>query len=122
MSKSATLKVKGLFKLKSPGKDGKEPKVSAVSQIDGAPTFAIGKSATLPSSPAPLSPDPRDAEAVSPKKKGLRLPFKIKRKKSKRNEPEPGGGEVFFSETDELDSFYSQRWDEHSICLSDFIL
>lgn len=116
MSKSATLKVKGLFKLKAPtGKDGKEPKVSAVTQIDGAPTVATDKSVTLPSSPAPLSPEPGAGEAVSPKKKGLRLPFKLKKKKSKCKEPGlggdggGGGGEMFFPETDELDSFYSQR-------------
>lgn len=104
MSKSATLRVKGLFKLKSPG--GKD--ATAATQTDEAPSFPPGWAATLPGSPAALSPEPGAVEAPSPKKRGLRLPFKMKRKKSKRKECE-GGGEVFFPETNELDSFHSTR-------------
>lgn len=112
MSKSGSLKVKGLFKLKSPEKHSKEPKLSS-SLNDGEPTETgpRERSRTFPTSPGPLSPgDPvalaRDVQPFSPKtKKGLRLPFKMKRKKSKRED----GGEVFFPATDELDSFSSHR-------------
>lgn len=113
MSKSNTLKVKGLFKLKSPEKHSKEPKLSG-SLNDGAATSPRERSRTFPASPGPLSPgDPvtlaSDVQPLSPKaKKGLRLPFKLKRKKSKRKDG--GGGEVFFPDTDELDSFSSHRW------------
>lgn len=123
MSKPGSLKVKGLFKLKSPGKDNKEPKQSG-SLKDGAATGPTDQSRTLPASPGPLSPGDSatlagDALPISPKaKKGLRLPFKMKRKKSKRKDAE--GGEVFFPETDELDSFSSHRWDQNCFCF--FIL
>ncbi|GAA6230852.1 mucin-17 isoform X1 [Lates japonicus] len=109
MSKSGTLKVKNLFKLKSPDKENKERKQSG-SLKDGAATSPRDNSGTLPASPGPFSPGdsatlPDDVLPISPKeKKGKRLlSFRLKRKKSKRK----AGGEVFFPETDELDSFNS---------------
>ncbi|XP_042244892.1 uncharacterized protein crybg1a isoform X1 [Thunnus maccoyii] len=118
MSKSSTLKVKKLFKIKSPDKENKELKRGG-SHKDGA--------ATLPASPGPISPGdnatlPADVSPISPKeKKGRRLlPFRLKRKKSKRKEEGGGGGggggDVFFPETDELDSFSSQlSYDQMSV-------
>ncbi|XP_056249881.1 uncharacterized protein crybg1a [Seriola aureovittata] len=113
MSKSSTLKVKKLFKFKSPDKENKELNRSG-SLKDG------DQSGTLPPSPGPFSPgdsatSPDDVVPISPKeKKGRRfLPFKLKRKKSKRKAE---GGEVFFPETDELDSFNSQvSYDQMSV-------
>ncbi|XP_051252202.1 uncharacterized protein crybg1a isoform X1 [Dicentrarchus labrax] len=116
MSKSGTLK--GLFKLKSPEKESKERKQSG-SLKDGA-TTPRDKSETLPTSPGPLSPGDNatltgDILPISPKVKKRRLlSFKLKRKKSKRKDE--GGGEVFFPETDELDSFNSHRsYDQMSV-------
>lgn len=112
MSKSGTLKMKGLFKIKPPGKDSKESKQSGPLK-DGAPSSPTEESWNQLATPGPLSPRdsatlPGDAQLISPKtKKGLRLPFKIKRKKSKHKEGD--GGEVFFCETDELDSFSSKQ-------------
>lgn len=110
MSKSSTLKVKSFFKLKSPDKESKELKRSG-SLKDGAATSPRDKSDALPASPGPLSPGDSAALAgdgfpISPKeKKGRRfLSLRLKRKKSKRKE---GGGDLFLSETDELDSFNS---------------
>lgn len=110
MSKSSTLKVKNLFKLKSHDKESKG------SLKDGAATDSKDKSRTLPTSPGPLSPGDNappagDALPISPKvKKGKGLlSLRLKRKKSKRKEEEPG--DVFFPETDELDSFSSHRSD-----------
>ncbi|XP_059209545.1 titin homolog [Centropristis striata] len=115
MSKSSTLKVKNLFKIKSPDKESKEQKRSN-SLKDGS--THKDNSATLPASPGPLSPGQNDTLAgdvlpISPKeKKGKRLlSFKLKRKKSKRKEE---GGEVFFP--DELDSFSSNMsYDQISV-------
>lgn len=101
MSKSKNLK--NLFKLKSHDKESKELK-------DEAATSPRDKSRTLPASSGPYSPGDSDTLAgddlaISPKvKKAKRLlSFKLKRKKSKSKED--AGGEVFFPETDELDSF-----------------
>ncbi|XP_074548533.1 uncharacterized protein crybg1a [Halichoeres trimaculatus] len=121
MSKSGTLKVKNLFKIKSPDKESKELKRSNSLKNDGEATSPRRKSETLPASPAvsPLSPGdtvtlPGDISPLSPKEKKKKklLSFKLKRKKSKRKD----GGEVFFPETDELDSFHSLRsYDQMSI-------
>ncbi|XP_069392241.1 microtubule-associated protein futsch isoform X1 [Paralichthys olivaceus] len=106
MSKSSTLKVKSLFKLKSPEKN-KELQRSATLR-DGAAAGHKDQSGTLPTSPGPLSPgdgvaSPADASPVSPKeKKKRRLSFRLKRKKSKRKTEE---GDVFFPETEEVDGF-----------------
>uniref|UniRef100_UPI0037E72918 very large A-kinase anchor protein n=1 Tax=Semicossyphus pulcher TaxID=241346 RepID=UPI0037E72918 len=121
MSKSSTLKVKSLFKIKSPDKESKELKRSQSLKKDGEATSPRRKSETLPGSPGPLSPGdnvtlPGDLLPVSPKEKKVKrlLSFKLKRKKSKKKEG--GGGEVFFPETDELDSFTSTRsYDQMSI-------
>lgn len=110
MSKTSKLKVKGLFKLKSPHKENKELKRSG-SLKDGVATSPRDKSGTLPLKPGPFSPEdiatfPNEALPISPKEtKGTRL-FKLKQKKSKRKAE---GGEVFFPNTDELDSFNSQQ-------------
>ncbi|KAM7403968.1 hypothetical protein PAMA_004402 [Pampus argenteus] len=118
MSKSSTLRVKNLFKLKSADKEKKELK-RASSLQDEATT-------STPPSPGPLSPGdmaslPSDALLISPKeKKKIRrlMLFRLKRKKSKCTEEargpggagEGGGGEedVFFPDSGELDSFNSQ--------------
>ncbi|XP_041668165.1 beta/gamma crystallin domain-containing protein 1 [Cheilinus undulatus] len=121
MSKSGSLKVKNLFKIKSPDKDSKEQKHSNSLKKDGDANSSRTKSETLPASPDPLSPGetvtlPGDVLPVSPKEKKAKrlLSFKLKRKKSKRKDG--GGGEVFFPETDELDSFHSlQNYDQMSI-------
>nr|XP_033499190.1 microtubule-associated protein futsch isoform X1 [Epinephelus lanceolatus] len=116
MSKSGTLKIKGLFKLKSPDKDSKEQKRSGTLK-DGAAT-----SLASPASPGALSPGYNatladDVLPISPKvKKDKRLlPFRLKRKKSKHKEEEGGGGgDVFFP--DELDSFHSHlSYDQISV-------
>ncbi|XP_070835547.1 beta/gamma crystallin domain-containing protein 1 [Chaetodon trifascialis] len=116
MSKSSTLKVKGLFKLKSPEKDSKELKRSG-SLKDGAATSTRDKSGTLPTSPGPFSPGDTMSDDVLPispiAKKGKRLlSFRLKRKKSKREKE----GQGFPPETDELDSFSSHRsYDQMSV-------
>ncbi|XP_065822190.1 microtubule-associated protein futsch [Labrus bergylta] len=120
MSKSSTLKVKNLFKTKE-NKESKELKRSTSLKKDGEATSDVRKSETSPASPVPLSPGdnftlPGDVLPGSPKEKKRRrlLSFKLKRKKSKRKEG--GGEEVFFPETDELDSFHSLRsYDQISI-------
>lgn len=113
MSKSGTLKVKSLFKVKSPGKDSKESKSSSTLK-DGAPTVPVEISRSLPTSPGPLSPGDSvtlagDTVPISPKKKGLRLSFKMKRKNKRK---ESDGGEVFFPDIDDVSSVYSERWDK----------
>ncbi|KAM9842805.1 uncharacterized protein crybg1a [Aulostomus maculatus] len=111
MSKSSTLKVKSLFKIKSPDKESKEPKRSG-SFRDGAPT---AKESHIPEDSATL---PGDLSPVSPKEKKKRrlLSFKIKRKKSKSKEDGGGGGDVFFPDTEELDSFHSHlSYDQMSV-------
>ncbi len=118
MSKSGTLKVKNLFKIKSPDKDSKgSPK-------DGAATSRKGTSGTLSASPGPLSPGDSaslggDVLPVSPKvKKGKGfLSLRLKRGKSKRKE---AAGDVFFPDTDELSSFSSHRLDK-TICSVIFV-
>ncbi|XP_039993185.1 protein piccolo isoform X2 [Xiphias gladius] len=117
MSKTSKLKVKGLFKLKTPHKENKELKRSG-SLKDGVATSPRDKSGTLPLKPGPFSPEdiatfPNEALPISPKEtKGTRL-FKLKQKKSKRKAE---GGEVFFPNTDELDSFNSQQsYDQMSV-------
>lgn len=111
MSKSGTLRVKNFFKQKSVDKENKEQKRSG-SLGDAVPH--IPSSATLPATSAPLSPGenvtlPDDVLPTSPKEKKKRRIFsslRLKRKKSKRDK-EAGGEEVFFPDTDELDSFNS---------------
>ncbi|KAI3367981.1 hypothetical protein L3Q82_026805 [Scortum barcoo] len=105
MSKSSTLKVKNLFKLKSPDKDGKEPKKSSTLR-DGA-----FRSDAVPGSPGALSPGDSatlagDVFPISPKEKKPRrfLSLRLKRKKSKRKEE---GGDLFFPDADDLDSYGS---------------
>ncbi|XP_076604795.1 uncharacterized protein crybg1a [Chaetodon auriga] len=118
MSKSSTLKVKGLFKLKSPEKDSKELKRSGSLKDVGA-TRTGDKPGTLPTSPGPFSPGDNatmsgDVLPISPiPKKGKRLlSFRLKRKKSKSEKE----GQGFPSETDELDSFSSHRsYDQMSV-------
>ncbi|KAK2825885.1 hypothetical protein Q5P01_020099 [Channa striata] len=120
MSKSSTLKVRSLFKLKSPDKDNKRLKRSG-SFDDAVQTQPADRSATLPVSPGPHSPGdnataPDCVSPVSPKEKKKRrlLSFRLKRKKSKRKDGE--GGEVFFPDVDELDSFSSnQSYDQMSV-------
>lgn len=112
MSKGGTLKIKGLFKIKSPEKESTEPKLSG-SLKDGAGTNPRDQTRTLPTSTGHVSPGDNasladDALKVSTKAKKLRLPF-LKRKKPKRRDSERGGGDLFFLENDELDSFSSHR-------------
>lgn len=104
MSKSSTLKVKSLFKLKSPEKENKERKVSGPLG-DGDPG---DKTRTLPVSLRPFSPEddatlPDNVLPISPKEKKKRrlLPFRVRRRKSKSKDDE------VFPDTDELDSFSS---------------
>lgn len=99
MSKSSTLKVKSLFKLKSPEKENKER------THDGEPGE---KTRTLPVSLRPFSPGddatfPEDVLPISPKEKKKRrlLTLKLRRRKSKNKEDE------VFPDTGELDSFGS---------------
>lgn len=103
MSKSGTLSVRSLFKLKSREKEKKEPKslgfLQDASDIPGE----------LPESPGSLSPGdnptlPGDSSLISPKEKKKRR-FSLKRKKSKSK----GGEDVFFTDTDELESFSSHK-------------
>ncbi|KAK5857110.1 hypothetical protein PBY51_010376 [Eleginops maclovinus] len=109
MSKSSSLKVKNLFKIKSPDKESKERKRSC-SLKDVTATSPRERSETLPANLGPSSPGDivtlaGDVLPTSPKEKKSRrlLSFKMKRKKSKHKEE--AGGEVFFP--DELDSFHS---------------
>ncbi|XP_069016557.1 microtubule-associated protein futsch [Embiotoca jacksoni] len=120
MSKSSTLRMKGLFKSKSLEKENKDLKWSG-SHGDAAASSPRRNSGSPPTSPGSFRPGdnaalPSDVLPVSPKeKKGKRfLSFKLKRKKSKRNKE--GGGEEFFPETDELDSFNSRlSYDQMSV-------
>jgi len=117
MSKSSTLKVKRLFKIKSSGKESKEPKRSD-SFPDEAATSPRDRADTLPASPDTYSLGPdatldRDLfPAAAKEKKGKRLlSFRLKRRKSKHKEGEVGGGEggggdVFFP--DDLGRFNRQ--------------
>lgn len=112
MSKSSTLKLKSLFKVKSPEKENRELKRSGPLK-DVETTSPRDEPGTLPAVPGPPSAGDNatmgdDGLPVSPKsKKGKKLlSFRLKRKKSKRKEE---GGDVFFPETDELDSFSSHR-------------
>ncbi|XP_076733611.1 uncharacterized protein crybg1 isoform X2 [Maylandia zebra] len=117
MSKSSTLKVRKLFSLKSPEKEKKELKRSgSLKDVVGAGTNPADIPGGLPWSPGSLSPGdnptlPGDSSLNSPKEKKKRrlLPFKLKRKKSKDKDRGGGGGEVFFPDTDELESFSSYK-------------
>lgn len=102
MSKSSTLKVKNLFKIKSPDKETKEQKRQG-SLKDGAATIPTSPEVPRPFSPGDSATLPSDVNPISPKeKKGRRMPsFRLKRKKSKRKEEE-AGGDVFFPGADEL--------------------
>ncbi|XP_039459379.1 uncharacterized protein crybg1a isoform X1 [Oreochromis aureus] len=124
MSKSSTLKVRKLFSLKSPEKEKKELKRSgSLKDVVGAGTNPADIPGGLPWSPGSLSPGdnptlPGDSSLYSPKEKKKRrlLPFKLKRKKSKdkdRGGGGGGGGEVFFPDTDELESFSSHKSLDH---------
>lgn len=103
MSKSGSLRVKNLFKVKSTDKENKELRRDGAAVT--SPTELPGM---FPNIPAPLSPGdggtlPAEELLVSPKeKKGRRLlsSLKLKRKKSKRKEEE-----VFFPESDVMTSF-----------------
>lgn len=118
MSKSSTLKVRKLFSLKSPEKEKKELKRSgSLKDVVGAGTNPADIPGGLPWSPGSLSPGdnptlPGDSSLNSPKEKKKRrlLSFKLKRKKSKdKDRGGGGGGEVFFPDTDELESFSSYK-------------
>ncbi|XP_026008528.1 microtubule-associated protein futsch-like isoform X2 [Astatotilapia calliptera] len=117
MSKSSTLKVRKLFSLKSPEKEKKELKRSgSLKDVVGAGTNPADIPGGLPWSPGSLSPGdnptlPGDSSLKSPKEKKKRrlLSFKLKRKKSKDKDRGGGGGEVFFPDTDELESFSSYK-------------
>ncbi|XP_077440347.1 uncharacterized protein crybg1a [Vanacampus margaritifer] len=121
MSKSSTLKVKNLFKVKSPEKEAKGPKQSD-SNKDGAASVSRDKSRTSPATPDPGSPGdaaaiPGEDVLISPKeKKGKRmLSFRLKRKKSSKQKEDRGGGddELF---PNELDSFSSHMsYDQMSV-------
>ncbi|XP_060938951.1 titin homolog [Limanda limanda] len=124
MSKSGSLRVKSLFKLKSPEKENKELQRAATLRDGAAAGHRDMSGGTVPTSPGPTSPGPLspgptspgplspgdgvtpagEESLVSPKEKKKRrlLSFRLKRKKSKRKTEE---GDVFFPETDELDSF-----------------
>lgn len=119
MSKSSTLKVRKLFSLKSPEKEKKEKKElkrsGSLKDVVGAGTNPADIPGGLPWSPGSLSPGdnptlPGDSSLNSPKEKKKRrlLSFKLKRKKSK-DKDRGGGGEVFFPDTDELESFSSYK-------------
>ncbi|KAM4541638.1 uncharacterized protein crybg1a [Odontesthes bonariensis] len=123
MSKSSSLKVKNLFKSKSHEKESKQLK-RAESLKDASATIPGPDSGALPAGPGPFSPGQSatlspDASLVSPKEKKLKrlLSFKLKRKKSKSNKDGGGGGgDVFFPDTDELDSFNSHlSYDQMSV-------
>ncbi|XP_061553391.1 uncharacterized protein LOC133413265 isoform X2 [Phycodurus eques] len=124
MSKSGTLKMKNLFKVKSPEKEGKGAKQSDSTKA-GVAAVSGGKSGTAPASPGePASPGdpaalPGDGGLISPKQKKARrmLSFRFKRKKSKPKEGRGGGGgggdddddndELFPSELDRISSHMS---------------
>ncbi|XP_030574979.1 mucin-17-like isoform X2 [Archocentrus centrarchus] len=113
MSKSSTLKVRSLFKLRSPEKEKKELKRSEFLQN------AADTPGDLSGNPGSLSPGdnptlPGDSSLVSPKEKKKRrlLSLSLKRKKSKSKDRERGE-EVFFPDTDELESFSSHKSFDH---------
>nr|XP_008300731.1 PREDICTED: absent in melanoma 1 protein [Stegastes partitus] len=115
MSKSSTLKVKNLFKIKSLDKENKEQKQSGTLKDASRGGAGSPPGSSLPLSPGDNATLPAEALPVSPKeKKSKRLHlFKLKRKKSKKEEG-GGGGEVFFP--DELDSFSSNMsYDQMSV-------
>lgn len=108
MSKSSTLKIRSLFhKTKSLDKENKDVG-ERNSFRDGEQASPIAKPATLPSNSGLVCDATLPGDIVpstsKEKKKKMFLPFKLKKRKSK----ESAGGEVFFNDTDELDSFNSQ--------------
>ncbi|KAM8833453.1 uncharacterized protein ACB058_017383 isoform 2-T2 [Synchiropus picturatus] len=111
MSKSGTLKVKKLFKLKSPDKEAKDQRRVR----DGEATAPRESARSSPQSPDSAALLGGLAPTSPPEKKAKRmLSFKLKRKKSKKKGEE--GGDVFLSEADELDSFSSSMsFDQMSV-------
>lgn len=112
MSKSSTLKVKNLFKVKSPDKEGKGAKHSDSVKDGTATVSSRDTSRTSPVSPAPGSPGdaaalPGDGLLILPKEKKARrtLSFRLKRKKSKQKDDREGGDDELFP--NELESFGS---------------
>ncbi|XP_041827054.1 microtubule-associated protein futsch isoform X2 [Melanotaenia boesemani] len=115
MSKSSTLKLKKLFKIKSQDKELKReeflkdasatlPRQDAGSVPAGPGSFGPGDCATLPHDASPASPSV---------KRGKLLSFKLRRKKSKSDKEE---GQVFFSDPDDLDTFIRpQSFDQMSV-------
>lgn len=108
MSKSGTLRVKSLFKLKSSDKDKehKQPgsfRDAAGDAVRGSPPspgpVSPGGGATLAGGSRPMSPRAR---------KGLRLLFRSTAKKAKSKVADGEAG-VFFPENDEMDSFSRHR-------------
>ncbi|XP_037096679.1 titin isoform X3 [Syngnathus acus] len=102
MSKSSTLKVKNLFKVKSPDKEGKASKQSdSITDGDTLQT-SPARSGDAAAAAAAL---PGDGVFISPKeKKGKRsLSLRFKRKKSKQKEDRVVGDDDLFP--NELDSF-----------------
>ncbi|XP_051942620.1 beta/gamma crystallin domain-containing protein 1 isoform X1 [Hippocampus zosterae] len=121
MSNSSTLKVKNLFKVKSPDKEGKGAKQSDSVKDGTAAVSSRDKSRTSPVSPAPGSPGdaaalPGDGLLILPKEKKARrtLSFRLKRKKSKQKDDREGGDDELFP--NELESFASNMsYDQMSV-------
>lgn len=95
MSKSGSLKMKSLFRLKSLKKEDQG------SSSDG------DRVGTLPVSPGALSPGGESAipDNDFPKEKKKRRILSLRR--SKKHKRRDDGAEVFFPDTEELDSFSS---------------
>lgn len=108
MSKGGTLRVKSLFKVKSPDKDNKEHRLSGHLK-DAAGGTLRGEASDTPQPAGAAATQgsgglASDSLPLSPKaRKGLRLFFRgIKKHKSKDVE---GDAEVFSPDSDDLDTF-----------------
>ncbi|XP_034015928.1 titin homolog [Thalassophryne amazonica] len=109
MSKPGTLKVKSLFKLKSPDKENKQ----RGSFTHEPPERPGDMPASPPTSPGEYEPAPADGSPISPKTKKAKrlLSFKLRRKKSKHKEE----GNVFSLEPDGSNLNRHMSYDQMSV-------
>lgn len=111
MSKSGSLKVKKLFKLKSPEKENHKELRRATSLKDAS--ASIHRDDTFPTSPdffhrGDCATLPHDAFPVSPKEKKGKGKLSLKWRKKKNKKEDEGGGDVFFHDTNQRENFNNQ--------------
>ncbi|XP_017287218.1 uncharacterized protein crybg1a [Kryptolebias marmoratus] len=132
MSKSGSLRVKKLFKLKSPDKENRKEVRRAASFKDASATIHRDDPASLPTSPGFLDREdcatlPGDVLPVSPKEKKGKGRLSLRWRKKKHKKEDEGGGDAFFpdsfnnhmsfdqmSVSTECDFQPESDWDPHS--------